>query len=77
MGEMKYIAANREQTSIRMAEEHLLEEETCTEMRELIKKTILEKDIEKIIGIQEIMNLLGQMTFRRYEVFKKGKVCRQ
>ena len=70
MTEKKYMAANREQTSIRMAEAHLQEAETCPEMRELIKKTILEKDIAKIMGIQEIMNLLAQISFRRYDAFK-------
>ena len=36
-------------------------------MRELVRKTMLEKEIDKMIRLDKIMDLVSQIRFRRYD----------
>ena len=55
----KYMSANREATSLKLAEERIAHQDTCNEMRELVRKTLLEKDIDKMLRLDQIINKLS------------------
>ena len=55
----KYMSANREATSLKLAEEHIAHQDTCNEMRELVRKTLLEKDTDKMLRLDQIMKKLS------------------
>lgn len=58
MPKKKYLAANREATSLKLAEEHIAHKDTCGEIKELVRKTLLEKDIERMLKLDQIIDLV-------------------
>ena len=62
----RYKAANREATALKLAEEHIAHKDTCNEVRNLVRGTLLERNIEKILTLSDIMSIIPKIKFRLY-----------
>ena len=62
----EYFAVNQERGSIVKATAHLDKPGVCRHLKEIVRKTVLVKEEEKMMSIDDIITLLKLVTFKRY-----------